>query len=245
MHDLIREIQSIAQIGLRYSKDQYDLERYKRLREISFEVIQKLSAVDLKQVEKFFIPEIGYATPKVDLRTFGDKSDIKQLSKLVFRNSIWKQLNLGELNEQEAKQNYCRLMQLKIDQVDLLFYHIKSTQDLIEGSDYLLHRLSNANYNIFALTDNVKEIVIYLRNRYNFWHHFKGVVVSADVHCLKPNADIYLSLLNLYKIKADETVFIDDHLPNIEGGQRVGLIGLKFDNSIQCENDLVSLGLTF
>lgn len=68
MHDLIREIQAIAQTGLRYSTDPFDQERYRRLRKISFELISKLSVVDVSQIERFFIPEMGYATPKVDLR---------------------------------------------------------------------------------------------------------------------------------------------------------------------------------
>jgi ADP-ribose pyrophosphatase YjhB (NUDIX family) len=68
MHALIREIQALAQTGLEYSKDPYDQERYARLRTISFEMIRQLSDVPTADIERFFVPEKGYATPKVDLR---------------------------------------------------------------------------------------------------------------------------------------------------------------------------------
>ena len=68
MHELIREIQAIAQTGIHYTQDPYDQERYARLREIGHLLIEALSSVDIAEVERFFIPERGYATPKVDLR---------------------------------------------------------------------------------------------------------------------------------------------------------------------------------
>ncbi len=68
MHELIREIQAIAQTGLHYAQDPYDRQRYTRLREISYLLIRELSTADLSAIEHFFIPEKGYATPKIDLR---------------------------------------------------------------------------------------------------------------------------------------------------------------------------------
>ena len=68
MHELIKEVQAIAQTGLHYCTDDFDRERYQRLREISYELIATLSGSTIENVEEFFLPERGYATPKVDLR---------------------------------------------------------------------------------------------------------------------------------------------------------------------------------
>ncbi|MEM9283755.1 MAG: NUDIX hydrolase [Verrucomicrobiota bacterium] len=68
MHSLIKEIRALAQSGLQYTKDPYDRERFDRLIDISLELYAELSDSDLASVERFFIPEVGYATPKVDLR---------------------------------------------------------------------------------------------------------------------------------------------------------------------------------
>jgi ADP-ribose pyrophosphatase YjhB (NUDIX family) len=68
MLQLLREIQAIAQTGLHYTSDPYDIERYSRLREIGFQLMAQSGGVSPDRVRGFFVPEAGYATPKVDLR---------------------------------------------------------------------------------------------------------------------------------------------------------------------------------
>ena len=62
------EIQSLAQIGLRYTENTYDIERYERLRDISAEMIAEKSDISLEKVKDLFCNETGYQTPKLDTR---------------------------------------------------------------------------------------------------------------------------------------------------------------------------------
>ena len=62
------EIQSLAQAGLEYTDNVYDIERYERLREISAEMIAKKTDMDLEKVKDLFCNETGYQTPKIDTR---------------------------------------------------------------------------------------------------------------------------------------------------------------------------------
>lgn len=62
------EIQSLAQAGLAYTDNVYDIERYERLREISAEMIEEKSNISLDKVKGLFCNETGYQTPKIDTR---------------------------------------------------------------------------------------------------------------------------------------------------------------------------------
>lgn len=62
------EIQSLSQIGLAYTKDVYDRERYERLREISAEMLAKKTELSIEKVKDLFCNETGYQTPKLDTR---------------------------------------------------------------------------------------------------------------------------------------------------------------------------------
>lgn len=62
------EIQSLAQAGLAYTTNAYDIERYERLREISAEIIKEKSNINLEKVKDLFCNETGYQTPKIDTR---------------------------------------------------------------------------------------------------------------------------------------------------------------------------------
>ena len=69
------EIQSLAQVGLAYTNNVYDIERYERLREISAEIISEKSGLSLEKTKDLFCNETGYQTPKIDTRAAIFKDD--------------------------------------------------------------------------------------------------------------------------------------------------------------------------
>ena len=62
------ELQSLAQAGLTYGKDGFDLERYARIREISAEILAHMTGLPVEKVTGLFCNETGYQTPKLDTR---------------------------------------------------------------------------------------------------------------------------------------------------------------------------------
>jgi ADP-ribose pyrophosphatase YjhB (NUDIX family) len=63
-----KQLQSIAQVGLTYSKDVYDLERFEAIRKLSVEILSHYTKMDQTVIKDLFANETGYATPKVDIR---------------------------------------------------------------------------------------------------------------------------------------------------------------------------------
>ncbi len=62
------ELQALAQTGLTYSKDVFDLERFTRIREIAAEMVARQTGLGLERVKDLFCNETGYQTPKLDCR---------------------------------------------------------------------------------------------------------------------------------------------------------------------------------
>jgi ADP-ribose pyrophosphatase YjhB (NUDIX family) len=63
-----REIYSLSQSGLTYSRSEYDIERYRRLQEITAEIIAGHAEVSKEGVLESFSLQAGYITPKIDVR---------------------------------------------------------------------------------------------------------------------------------------------------------------------------------
>jgi putative hydrolase of the HAD superfamily len=179
----------------------------------------------------------------ITLRTFGEAKATPEFVRSVFGHFFWLQLNRGELTEDEAGRAYCDVLGLKPHDVEQLFFHIKDTQDLIPGTVELMARLAAAGYRIFALSDNVREIVLHLRQRYDFWQHFDGVVISAELGILKPDAGIFGHLLDTYDLKPEETIFLDDVIRNVEGARAAGMHAVQFIDAERAEADLLSYGV--
>jgi ADP-ribose pyrophosphatase YjhB (NUDIX family) len=63
-----REIYSLSQSGLTYSKNEFDLNRYRRLQELVAEMIASQSELSEEAVLDGFSMQAGYITPKIDVR---------------------------------------------------------------------------------------------------------------------------------------------------------------------------------
>ncbi len=63
-----REIQALAQTGAQYAANDYERERYARLRAIAAEIISEHTVLDFDSLDAAFAHQIGYATPRVDVR---------------------------------------------------------------------------------------------------------------------------------------------------------------------------------
>jgi ADP-ribose pyrophosphatase YjhB (NUDIX family) len=63
-----KELQALAQAGLTYTENKYDLDRYRQIREISVRIMHEYTNSPLEKIYTLFADEDGYQTPKVDVR---------------------------------------------------------------------------------------------------------------------------------------------------------------------------------
>ena len=67
----LEELAAVAQNGLAFSKDQYDIERFQRARVLVSELMAGLSNLSADKIHKWLELEANYATPKIDVRGAG------------------------------------------------------------------------------------------------------------------------------------------------------------------------------
>jgi ADP-ribose pyrophosphatase YjhB (NUDIX family) len=65
---IARELQAIAQTGLAFSKDPFDLQRFQRTRELAAQLMAQGSGASAERILDLFERDVGYTTPKVDVR---------------------------------------------------------------------------------------------------------------------------------------------------------------------------------
>ncbi len=66
--DMAKRMQALAQSGLEYSDNKYDRDRYQQLRQLSLEIMQDFTDMEMEKLVRVFAAEQGYQTPKVDVR---------------------------------------------------------------------------------------------------------------------------------------------------------------------------------
>lgn len=99
----------------------------------------------------------------------------------------------------------------------------------IPGMYELIKSLKNNGFPvIYGLTNWSAETFPIVQKKYHIFDLIDNIVVSGEVKQLKPNPEIYLTLLNKYHLKAEESLFIDDNIKNVEGAKAVGINAIQF-----------------
>lgn len=99
-----------------------------------------------------------------------------------------------------------------------------------DGMENLLQDAKNKGYKLYLLS-NINAHFSAHQSEVEILSLFDGIVLSGDIHFVKPEREIYEHLLSKYNLKADECLFIDDRQINIDGAEAVGIKGYLFDNA--------------
>ncbi len=73
--DYAKRLQSIAQSGLAYCKNEHDRKKFEEIREISVEIMSQHTEFGEEKIKDLFANETGYQTPKIDVRAAIFKAD--------------------------------------------------------------------------------------------------------------------------------------------------------------------------
>lgn len=76
--ELAHELQALASAGLLYTEEEFDRERYERIRDIAAEITSLASEEKLERVKAIFEANDGYQTPKISTRAaiFNDRNEV-------------------------------------------------------------------------------------------------------------------------------------------------------------------------
>lgn len=164
--------------------------------------------------------------------------EVELRTQQIFKGMPWQALNRGDITENELIDILYENFAISHATGKQLMLAVRDSLIPVSGGQELLHDLHAAGYNLYALTDNTHNFLAHLKQRYNFWPKFLGIVSSADVRYLKPAAQMYETLINTYKIIPEESVFLDDLEPNIAGAKRHGIHGIQFFTAEQASEEL-------
>ena len=84
-------------------------------------------------------------------------------------------------------------------------------------------------YDFVLLSTDVAEWSKYITRFFGLDKYFKHKIVSGEVHCRKPDLQIYDITLKQIQANANECLFIDDSINNILSAQKLGINAILFN----------------
>lgn len=110
---------------------------------------------------------------------------------------------------------------------------IRTTEELIdkiyEVKDIDLFEKIKSKYNnlqIIIATNHISFVRNFIGESFDV-NYLDDLLISAEIHKIKPNVDFYEHIIRKYNILPEEVLFLDDSQVNIDGAKKVGMNTIK------------------
>jgi putative hydrolase of the HAD superfamily len=177
--------------------------------------------------------------PDSILANYYDDPDLRALMKTaVFQHPDWLRMDRGTLTEAEAIAGINGRTHRPEAELAGLFAAVRHSLRPKSDTVDLLERLATRGVPLYCLSNMPAGTFAQLRERYAFWPVFRGIVISGEIQMMKPEREIFDFLLRQYALVPGDTIFVDDHQPNIAAAQALGMHTVLFKDARQCEHEL-------
>lgn len=172
--------------------------------------------------------------PGVCLHHFVEQEEDRVLIRReLFEGPEWVEGDLGHITDEERFDGVSRRVP------ERLHGELKACTEQwymcmrpVAGAKEFCGYAKEQGYRLFVLSNASSSFYQYFQ-RFAPLDYFDGIVVSCDIHMIKPDVRIYQYLLDKYQLMPEESFFIDDMPGNVAGAQKAGIRGAVFHGDFE------------
>ena len=185
---------------------------------------------------KNIISDIGNVLFEFDTAGFINKNieaeDKEKFFDLIFGSDNWQLMDKGDLAFEDARKYFLSVYPKYKDSLNKLFdSSLTLCLNMNNNNINILKEYKEKCYNIYYLSNMSVETFQCINKKTDFFEKTCiGGIVSAYEKMIKPSEEIYKLLLNRFNLQAEECLFIDDNLNNVNSALKLGF------NSFQLKN---------
>ncbi len=165
--------------------------------------------------------------------------DYDDMLRAVFQSESCQLASLGRITTDDHWLNVSRLLKRPATDVDLIRREFFAG-DVIDRSLLDFIRSLRPRYKTGLLSNAWSDLREYTRLNH-FDDAFDGMTISAEAGVVKPSAGAYELSLKQMGVNADESVFVDDFIQNVEGARAVGMTAVHFKSVEAMKEELKNL----
>lgn len=173
------------------------------------------------------------------------KNDLEYnlFNQFVFQSNLWIDLDNGKISLEFLENQLIDEMGHQYqDQIHELVWNWFNYVDLYDEVYELIKQLKKKNFQIYVLS-NISSIFHILLDSVlsKVSSVLDGYVISCEVKMMKPQKEIYLSLVNKYQLDIKDCIFLDDLEENVEAARTLGIKAFQIKERKEISNILKDL----
>lgn len=178
------------------------------------------------------------------LDTFPYSGEVKQrIGKAVFESKTWNEQDRGTLPAGEYIRQFVENdPELEKEILQVLATNEK-TISVYDYSETWTHYLKDRGFHLYILSNYPERLLEKTRPDMTFLKYMDGIVFSSEVRQIKPEPEIYRTLLETFQIDPKRAVFLDDRQENLDAAAKFGIRTIRFQNLKQAAAELKKIGV--
>lgn len=160
-----------------------------------------------------------------------------------FQSNLWIDLDNGKISLEFLENQLIDEMGHQYqDQIHELVWNWFNYVDLYDEVYELIKQLKKKNFQIYVLSNTSSIFHILLDSVLSKVSSvLNGYVISCEVKMMKPQKEIYLSLVNKYQLDIKDCIFLDDLEENVEAARTLGIKAFQIKERKEISNILKDL----
>ena len=166
----------------------------------------------------------------------GDPEKQEKILREVYHGKYWIEFDRGTISYQEAAQALVREHGGAYEDYMKAMTGWIELKTPIEEGFRAAQRCKRAGKKIWLLSNYHNTGYERLREKFkDLFSIFDGATISCYLHQIKPDPEIYETLIAQARLEPGRALFIDDTLPNVEGAMRAGIHGFHMNEAGKME----------
>lgn len=172
--------------------------------------------------------------PEVCLNRFVKREEDRALIRReLFEGPEWVQGDLGHITDEQRFDGVSRRVPQELHtELRQCVEQWHMCMEPVHGAKEFCAYAKEQGYQLYVLSNASSSFYQYFP-RFAPFEYFDGLVVSCDIHIVKPDIRIYRYLLETYGLAPEECFFIDDMAANVEGARKAGISGAVFGGDFE------------
>lgn len=167
-----------------------------------------------------------------------DDGMIERIGKASVLTDTWYEFDKGVFSDEEVVELFIKNDPEIEDELHRAFDDVEGMVRLKPETFGWIKSLKERGYKIYYLSNFSYKAETQCPESLSFMPLMDGGILSYKVKMTKPDPAIYRKLLSTYSLKAEECVFIDDTLKNVEAAQKLGIKGIHYISYEQAGQEL-------
>lgn len=168
---------------------------------------------------------------------------LQRVSEATVSSNTWREYDRSLLSYEEILALFIANSPELEREIRLFMKHEPETIRKFPYAREWVKNFRDNGYNCYILSNYPRHCYEKTYTERLYEEFINGAVYSCQVQLVKPETEIYQTLLKRYELIPEECVFLDDNLANVDAARKLGIHAIQFTTKEESERELRKLGV--